>query len=94
MLLLLLLLLLLLWSLIPKRYDVTVIVSVMYGLVTLRCWCFIFLLLLLSVFLGGLCLVDVLDFVSFHGSPILSKLLFVYLFQVVILCPTDLVSVG
>ena len=49
----LLLSLLLLWSWILNRHVVIVIVSVMYGLVTLRCRCLLFSLLVLSVLLGA-----------------------------------------
>ena len=43
---------------------------------------------------AGGSLVYVLDFVCFHGCHVLSKLLFVYLFQVVFLCQPYIITVG
>ena len=39
-------------------------------------------------------LVGVLEFLCSHGCPVLSRFLFVYLFQVVFLCQIYLASVG
>ena len=58
-------------------------------------------LLALHVFVGvafvgdaGDCQLRELGFVCFHGCPVSSKFLFVYLFQLISFCQPDLVSIG
>ena len=46
------------------------------------------------VVVAGNCLLCEMGFACFYGCPGLSKFLFVYLFQLVFLCPHAVISVG